>query len=443
MKHNPRQMTLFNDARENIDYCNKTTSTFIDNMKLPIHRWYRYSAGFSAKWVEKTILDILENNQRDICCYSDFTVLDPFAGSGTTMLVANQIGVSGCGFESHPLVAKIASAKLLWNVDVCIFKEFADSILQSALDMDKEVDTYPEIIHKCYSEVSLSEIDKLKYALKQVTSDTSEYYLSWLAFIAILRPTSHVGTAQWQYVLPNKSKSKVLNVYDAYKKQVDLMCHDIDTFASYAKGLTKKSIILQHDTRNPYKEMSDKVDLIITSPPYANNYDYADATRLELCILGDISGWSDLQHTVRSSLVRSCTQHVSKERPKTFDFLDESTLRPIRDDIFKVCKKLDEERHLHGGKKNYHTMIALYFLDLARVWINLRELCKENSDVCFVVGDSAPYGIYVPVDEWLGRLAVAAGFQSFNFTKTRDRNIKWKNRKHSVPLKEGQLWVKG
>ena len=37
--------------------------------------------------------------------------------------------------------------------------------------------------------------------------------------------------------------------------------------------------------------------------------------------------------------------------------------------------------------------------------------------VCFIIGDSAPYGIYVPVDEWLGRLAIAAGFKEFHFEK--------------------------
>lgn len=87
-------------------------------------------------------------------------------------------------------------------------------------------------------------------------------------------------------------------------------------------------------------------------------------------------------------------------------------------------------------------MIALYFLDMASVWRHLRYVCREWASVCFVIGDSAPYGIYVPVEEWLGRLAVAAGFREFHFEKLRDRNVKWKNRKHSVPLKEGCLWVR-
>ncbi len=56
------------------------------------------------------------------------------------------------------------------------------------------------------------------------------------------------------------------------------------------------------------------------------------------------------------------------------------------------------------------------------------KIClQKGATVCFVIGDSAPYGVYVPVDEWLGRLAVAAGFKEFYFEKTRDRNVKWKD----------------
>ena len=68
---------------------------------------------------------------------------------------------------------------------------------------------------------------------------------------------------------------------------------------------------------------------------------------------------------------------------------------------------------------------------------------RRPSLACFVLGDSAPYGVHVPVAEWAGALALAAGFDSFAFEKTRDRNVKWKNRKHRVPLCEGRLWVRG
>ena len=86
-------------------------------------------------------------------------------------------------------------------------------------------------------------------------------------------------------------------------------------------------------------------------------------------------------------------------------------------------------------------MITAYFYDLAKVFRTLYKLTREDCKMCFVIGDSAPYGVYVPVDDWLGKLAISAGFKNYHFEKLRDRNIKWKNRKHRVPLKEGRLWI--
>lgn len=100
-------------------------------------------------------------------------------------------------------------------------------------------------------------------------------------------------------------------------------------------------------------------------------------------------------------------------------------------------------RKTKGGKKTYHLMIACYFRDLALVWQSLRRVCAPRAKVCFVIGDSAPYGVYVPVIPWLAALAQSAGFGSYRFERTRDRNVKWKNRKHRVPLQEGRLWIEG
>jgi DNA modification methylase len=187
----------------------------------------------------------------------------------------------------------------------------------------------------------------------------------------------------------------------------------------------------------------DSIDLVITSPPYPNNYDYADATRLEMTFWGEINGWGDLQETVRKFIVRSCSQHTAAEKLRLDTFLSSHYLEPIAHEITPVCKELEEVRQTKGGRKTYHTMIAAYFYDLSKVFHNTRRLCRDNSTICFVAGDSAPYGVHVPVERWLGELALAAGFKSYSFEKLRARNVKWKNRKHNVLLHEGRLWIRG
>lgn len=413
-----------------------SSSTFADNMTLPIHRWYRYTAGFSSEWVKSVIQETIQKDPT-----KEIRVLDPFAGSGTTLLACDEIGVSSVGYESQPLVFEIASAKLCWDADIESVREQAQNVLKYARENTFECREYAEIVKKCYDERNLTEIDALKQTIDILCQDNKEDKLIWVGFVSMLRSASHAGTATWQYVLPNKTKAKVLSAYEAFEKQMDIICNDIAVFQN--NGARKKSLLIQQDARKKSSIEDNSIDLIITSPPYANNYDYADATRLELSVLGIIKGWGDLQTLIRPGLVRSCSQMVSQETKKTYEYLENPLLVPIHDEIVEVCKAMEKEKENHGGKKNYYTMIALYFLDMAQIWVELRRVCKEGALICFVVGDSAPYGVYVPVDEWLGKLAVSAGFKEYRFEKTRDRNIKWKNRKHTVPLKEGRLWIRG
>ena len=420
--------------QERINITNKDkTSTFVDNMRLPVHRWFRYSAGFSAEWVKEVIRDFKGNNS--------IKLLDPFVGSGTTVLAGEECGIESFGIEAHPFVARVATAKLLWSEDVNAFRSFVMDVLQYAQSLADAPKSYPKLIHKCYSEEVLNELDKLRRAWLYKNDGSGVSELTWLALVGILRVTSSAGTAPWQYVLPKKTKKKTIRPYKAFFDQIRMMSRDMLYFQSAVKE--QKAKIFEDDARACSKIEDGSVDLIITSPPYTNNYDYADATRLEMSFFGEIKGWGDLQSKVRHLLVRSCSQHVSAEKNNLERILRDKNLYPIIEDLRELCYELERERLLHGGRKNYHLMVAAYFSDLAKVWISLRRVCREGANVCFVVGDSAPYGIYVPVDKWLGELAISAGFKSYYFEKTRDRNVKWKNRKHKVPLHEGRLWVEG
>lgn len=430
------QRLLFEPGELEPDFSRRekdVTSTFQDNLSLPIHRWFRYSAGFSALWVR----DLIENEKKN----GRHRVLDPFAGSGTVVLEGEKCQIESVGIESHPFISRIAQAKLYWRQDANHFHEFARSILSKGTKLKAEARGYPSLLEKCYPPETLSTLDALRLGWTEKADGSSLSELAWLVLVSILRECSPVGTAQWQYVLPRKTKAKSLHPHDAFRSKVSLFCKDMSWRQKQASG--PPGTIHCDDARTCSSIPDGWADMVITSPPYANNYDYADATRLEMTFMGAVSGWGCLQEAVRKHLVRSCTQHVSLLVRKTFDIVNSPVLVPIAKELAETCKKLERERDGHGGKKNYHTMIAAYFKDMADVWVALRRVTAKGAVVCFVVGDSAPYGVYVPVDRWLGELAVAAGFKSFTFEKTRDRNVKWKNRKHRVPLHEGRLWVKG
>jgi DNA modification methylase len=436
----PEQQSLFDlpasaPAHEKIAVRSARSGTFADNMKLPVHRWFRYSAGFSAEWAEKLI------EERAPSC-----VLDPFAGSGTALLAAEAAGVPAFGYESHPFVARLARAKTRWDQPAEKLIEAKNDVLKAA-SQERAVaafSTVPDLLAKCYTPEALQHLFALRnaYRSRVERDDPAISELLWLALTSILRACSFVGTAQWQYILPSKRKAKPLDPFAAFEKKVAEMAFDMDVLQR--SGYRSDARILLHDARLvPADVPRNSVDLVVTSPPYPNNYDYADATRLEMTFWGEIKGWGDLHETVRRFMIRACTHHATAEHLQLDALLADASVDPIRNELTAVCNELAEVRQTKGGKKAYHTMVAAYFCDLSKVFQSLRQVCKTGATLCFVIGDSAPYGVYVPADDWLGRLAIAAGFKSFSFEKLRDRNIKWKNRKHRVPLQEGRLWIEG
>lgn len=403
-------------------------------MSLPVHGWFRFPAGFSAKWVES----IIENRKDRI---GNLALLDPFAGVGTAVLSAEKAGITAYGIEAQPFIARVSQTKLLWHTSTKDFFNMAQAVLNAAQSIESTVTTYPPLIHKCYTKEAICDLNHLRQAWDDLDDTSPASQLTWLAITSILRACSSAGTAPWQYVLPRKSKSKTLPPYEAFGLQTQRMLADMMFLQSL--GIHHQAEILQRDARACTPIRDDSVGLVVTSPPYANNYDYADATRLEMTFWGEVRGWGDLHEKARKHLIRSCSQHVSLEKVSIAPLLKKLSDTSFSKDISDVCDNLLRERANHGGKKDYHLMVAAYFSDMKDVWSALRRVCASSSEVCFVIGDSAPYGVHVPVEKWLGELALLAGFESYEFEKIRDRNVKWKNRKHRVPLQEGLLWVKG
>ena len=426
-----RQRTMFGEEKETLAVAR--SGSFVDNMRLPIHRWFRYSAGFSAEWVREAIA--AETKDRRL------HVVDPFAGSGTVVLEAERCGAEALGIEAHPFVARVANAKLAWREDAAAFRKLAKSIFASAAKKTGTSATYPALIGKCFPQDTLQRLDALREATGEHADGSRVSELCWLCLASILRICSPVGTAQWQYVLPKKIKTGAREPFQAFEDRIELMAADMRKRQFDCDGPPGR--VIASDARTCDGIDDGWADFVITSPPYANNYDYADATRLEMMFFGEIQGWGDLQSAVRQHLVRSCTQHVAPYANDTATILEMPELAPIVSELGPVCSELDRIKDDRGGKKQYHAMLAHYFYDLARVWKALRRVTREGGRVCFVVGDSAPYGIHAPVERWLGELALAAGFESYRFEKLRDRNTKWKNRKHRVLLHEGRLWVEG
>ena len=192
-----RQLDLFPEAGP-LRSKESTSGSFVGNMDLPVHRWFRYSAGFSGAWAEDLISQEAEGR--------DVQVFDPFAGSGTTLVAAEHCGVESWGIDSHTFVSRVARAKLAYRSSPEEFLERAKNALVAARRVTPALESHAPVIRRCYTDEALEQLDCLRRVIEHDDDDSESARLVWLVLVCILRPTSHVGTANCQYLLPDRRK---------------------------------------------------------------------------------------------------------------------------------------------------------------------------------------------------------------------------------------------
>lgn len=415
--------------------------TFKDSLRAPIHRWFTYPAGFSYKGVEEGF--------HLYGIRPGMTVYDPFAGTGTTNLVAKQQGVHSFGVEAHPFVQFVAQTKLFWEFNSRDLQGQIDSLTatirdEAALGLKESeaVAAFPELVGKCFAPEKLARLWLCREAILALP-DSPFRNLAKLALTNLLRALADVETG-WPYIAPGKPKSSSSNVFGALRDQLYSMAEDIaKTVRSMCPG--GQTCLIAGDSRERHDIIeNDSVDLSFTSPPYLNNFDYADRTRLETYFWGDAKSWSDITKNVRSKLIMSATTQALRtgfdaEAAMSADLC--AVAPDLAVTLQNKVSQLVELRLVKGGKKSYDMMVAGYFNDMLPVLREAYRVLKPGAAFVLIMGDSAPYGVHIPTDVYLGEIGVAIGFSSYNIEDLRVRGGKWKGnpQRHNVVLKESVL----
>lgn len=414
--------------------------TFQDNLRTPIHRWFKYPAGFSYKLVETLI--------KEYDLGADSWLLDPFVGCGTTSVAAKRCGVNSIGIEAHPFVHWVARVKCFWEYDMQklhrdIQRLFTYLHYMPSFPGEESLSDFPELVRKCYSDSNLWVLKYIRDHLDDHIYGTEENDFFRLALTNTLRMASKAGTG-WPYIAPSKYHEKNEQpALEVFRKTVRDMYQDLLDVLSSRIGTSVETHLLLMDTRESYPIEPETVDLAITSPPYLNNYDYADRTRLEMYFFGWAKSWREITHRVRDKLIIAATTQIVRSRfpsnPLSSDIRD---LDPnLYEELVSKIRQIERIRPQKGGKKSYDLMVAGYFNDMLLAIKQVYRVLKPSASFVLVLGDSAPYGVYIPTDEYLGRLAIALGFRHYHIRVLRERGGKWGHnpQRHKVMLREGIL----
>lgn len=404
----------------------------------PLDRWFRYPAGFASDYVSLLIDRLsLEPGQ---------SIVDCFAGSAVTGTAARGRGLRFVGIEAHPMMVDLANAKLASDVDLNSLDAAVVKVVGAAersLRLSKDVtlqsarSAEPELVQRSFDAPVLDELLALKRSV-QKTDAIEQQFLKW-ALLGTLRDVAAVKVG-WPYQRPSiPRKPRFSSALKRFRQRFAWIVTDLQhTQASPCSGYVIHGDATQHTAWSSVG-LSDGC---VSSPPYLNNFDYADATRLEAYFWGDARSWSELCERVRVKMLTASTQQSSTgERDRALSAMADSA---IGAEIKELTWSLTHARRTRTRGKEYDQVLPAYFESMRAVLTHLAAALRDDSPCAWLVGDSAPYGVYVDTPRLIGELAAAAGFEVVDDVALRRRGMRWRSTgvRHETELSERILMLR-
>lgn len=393
---------------------------------LPRHRWYFVKEGFSPKLVERALeVEGIKKGQ---------TLLEPFSGGGTVALAGAEAGLNVRAFEINPFLRFLSSTKLT-NASPQSFAvlcaELEKRLMKPEVSPLEGMSTFSKG-NRWNRWLFPTEVLRGFEAGRQhlAAASSGSRALAKLALIAAAMDCCNA--------VPD---GKCLRYRSDWASKEASMADLLARFRVRAEAIHKDisnhplphslSSVTGGDTRVLLREMKEKFDLCVTSPPYLNSFDYSDVYRPEL-FLGSFVKSNKHLMDVRLNCVRSHVQ-ASWESPKRDDF----------GALYKDCMVRIGERSNELWDQRIPTMVQAYFEDMEKVLREMKRKAKPNAAIWLVVSTSAYAGVEVPVDLILAEIGQRVGWYLREIGVLRYLRSSSQHVKHvedvtrkSVPLRE-------
>ena len=384
------------------------------NKNAPGFRWFKFKEGFSAELVRYLLQFLPKRGQ----------MLDPFAGTGVAPITASSVGWESIGVEILPVGVLIAKGLLAAAVaDPISFRWRAGELLQyvasAGLADVQTQDRFPHIriTERAFPTESEQAIAAARRYLGQCDQRPENDLLA-LAAISALEDASWTSKdgqyLRWDHRSGRQLKAKMeKRCVLPYSESLQAKLETISTDLLALSGLYDPDAvrIIESSCYDALPQLpTDSVDAVITSPPYANRYDYTRTYALELAWLGyDNRSISELRQRLLSATVenRSKREQLSGGHSDALALYDR---HPAISEIADALEFANQRGELPNP--NVIRLVQNYFMEMTVVITELSRVCRPGASV-FMVNDNVQYhGEEVPVDLILSDLAEQCGFRT-------------------------------
>jgi len=380
-------------------------------------------------------------------------VADPMAGSGTTVVESIQLGCHGLGLDMNPLSVFLANTKsaLLTSDPNELARSYhtVRALLYGPRPYDEEnrlryFSSLPiddqEYLSEWLPEISILELDRVSRSIETI-DHTPSRNLMWMALSNIIRRVSWQKLDDLRVRRDTNIDIDSIDPVGEFLRELDRSVKVVFAFLCQSKDVQRGRFLVQEgDARNashywyPY---SEKVDLVITSPPYATALPYLDTDRLSLCWLGLLSrpehrhrdqvmiGNREITDRTRQSYWQNYVEYKSQLPQSTGNLIDELDF-------------LNSTNPVGFRRRNLPALLAKYFLDMRSVLSEIRRLLRPKASAYVVVGNNhtmaAGKRIDIQTADMLGEIAVSVGMEyvsSLSMEMLTSRDIFRKNAMNS------------
>ncbi len=373
-------------------YPNNPNATYVsilnysDDLSKPFQRWFRYKEGYSVELVYKIIE---ENNLKE------GLILDPFSGSGTTLLACDNKGINSIGFEVNPFTHFLSKLKLNKYTDDEI-SDFEKNINKVLVINESKYAHLPkrDMMKNVFSPKMESEFLSIKYNianLKLSQNVKNLFLLGWISLIEIYSNYKKSGNGLKKRNVKVKYEDK-----HSFVDELNTLYNNILIDIKSQNKITNISIIKDSCLNLDNYIDKDSLDGVIFSPPYANCFDYTEIYKLELWFGDFVSDLNDLKRLRSLSLRSHLNANLIEENILKSDYLEE------------LLKKLSEKKL---WDKRIPNMLRLYFNDMFTLLNKLKVVMKKNAFCNIIVSNSAYGGIVIPTDLLISNYASDIGFK--------------------------------
>ena len=379
-----------------------------------VHDWYRFVLSFPSHLVR-------QYTER-FTLGPDTLLLDPFCGTGTTLVECQKLGIPCVGVERHPMAWFASQVKVDWAVDANGLLAHARRVGALAIRRLKR----QGIDDSRCSPAGVQALRELPLEQRRLLLANSISPLPLHKTLVLLDTLTRHRDERFdrheRVALATALVSKISNLHFGPEVGVGRAKEDApvistwldrvramsDDLAHLPRSASPRATVHQGDARHLSTILQPaSVDAVITSPPYPNEKDYTRTTRLESVILGFVTDKMHLR-ALKRELVRSNTRSVYKDDT-------DDRLVSQHDGIQQIAGEIERRRislgKTSGFERQYARVTKLYFGGMVRHLAALRGVLRPGAQLAYVVGDQASYlRVMIRTGQILADLAHSLGY---------------------------------